>query len=72
MLNFRKSLTKRSVPDRRARVRGWPGDTPPCTLMASGACKIRRGPNVLQIPIQIISLGVPERGSHPLRGRSKL
>ena len=36
--------------------------------MAPGACKIRHGCNVLQI----LSLGVPRRGSHPLRGRSKL
>ena len=36
-----------SIPDRRARVRGSPSETPPCTLMAPGACKIRRGYNVL-------------------------
>ena len=35
----------------------------PCTLMAPGACKIRRGYNVLQVPIQIIPLGAPKRGS---------
>ena len=27
-----------------------------CTLMAPGACKIHRGYNVLQVPIQIIPL----------------
>ena len=32
---------------------------PPCTLMAPGACKIRRGCNVLQVPCQKIPLGVP-------------
>ena len=41
---------------RKARVRGSPGETPPCTLMSPGACKIRRGCNVLQVPIQIIPL----------------
>ena len=58
-----------SAPDQRARVRGFPGflarETPPCTRMAPGACKIRRGCNVLQHTIQIIPLGVPMRGSHP-------
>ena len=42
----------------------------PCTLMAPGACKIHRGCNVLHVPIQIIPLGVPKWGSHPLRGGS--
>ena len=45
------------APDRRVRVQGLPGETPPCTLMAPGACKIHRGSNALQVPIQIISLG---------------
>ena len=40
--------------------------------MTPGACKIRRGCNVLQVPIQIIPLGVPYMGSHPVRGESKL
>ena len=31
-----------SASERRARVRGLPGETLPCTLMAPGACKIRR------------------------------
>ena len=35
-----------SAPDRWARVRGSPNKTPPCTLMARGACKIFRGCNV--------------------------
>ena len=34
--------------------------------------KIRRGCNVLQVPIQILPLGVPKRGSHPLWGGSTL
>ena len=38
---------------------------PPCTLMAPGACKIHHGCNVLQVPIQIITLGMPKRGSIP-------
>ena len=40
--------------------------------MAPGACKISRGWNVLQVPIQIIPLGVQNRGSHPFRGGSEL
>ena len=47
-----------SAPDRRARVRGSPGEKPPCTLMAPGVCKIRRECNVLEVPIQIIPLWV--------------
>ena len=43
-----------------------------CTLMAPGACKIRHGCNVLQVPIQIILLGIPKRENHLLRGGSKL
>ena len=49
---------------RKARVRDSPGVTLPCMLMTPGACKIRRGCNVLQVPIQIIPLGVPKRGTH--------
>ena len=49
-----------SVPDRRARV-----ETLPYTLIASAACKIRRGCNVLQVTIQIIPLGVPKGGAIP-------
>ena len=40
--------------------------------MAPDACKIRSGCNVLEVPIQIIPLGVPKWGSHLLRGGSKL
>ena len=61
-----------SIPDRRARVRDSPGATLPSTLMAPGAYKIRHRCNVLQVPIQIIPLGVPKQGSHPLRGESKM
>ena len=50
-----------SAPDRRAWVQGSPDETAPCTLMTPGACKIRRGCNVLQVHIQIIPLGVPKR-----------
>ena len=60
-----------SSPDRRAQVQDSFGETPPCSLIAPGAYKIRRGCNVLQVPIKIIPLGVTKWGSHPLRGRSK-
>ena len=56
----------------RAQIRGSPVKTPPCILMAPSTCKNRRGCNVLQIPIQIIPLWLPKRGSHPLRCGSKL
>ena len=68
---MRKS-DEHSAPYWRARVRGSPDETSPCTLMASGACKIRRGCNILQVPIQIIPLGVAKLGSHPFCGGSKL
>ena len=61
-----------SAPNQRIWVRGSPVEIPPCTLMAPGSYKIRRGCNVLQVLIQIIPLGVPKRGSHPYRGGSKL
>ena len=35
-----------SAPNRRTRVRGSPGETPPCTPMAPVVCKVRRGCNV--------------------------
>ena len=54
------------------RIRGSPGETSPCTLMTPGACKIRRGCNVLQVPIQIKLLEVPKCGCHPLLSGSKL
>ena len=63
---------EQTAPDRRARVRGSPGETLSCTRMTFGACKILRGCNVLQVPIQIVPLGVPKRGSHSLRGGSKI
>ena len=43
-----------------------------CIGKIFGNGKIRRGCNVLQVPFQIIPLEVPKRGSHPLRGGSKL
>ena len=48
-----------SAPGKRARIRCLPGETPPCTLMVSGACKIHRGCNVLQVPCQLLPLEVP-------------
>ena len=45
-----------------ARVRGLPEKTLPCTLMAPGACKIRRGRNVLQVPIQNYTSGGTKEG----------
>ena len=62
---------KHSAKSERARVRGSPG-TPTCTLMAPGARKIHREYNGLHVPIQIKHLGLPEGGSHPLYGESKL
>ena len=61
-----------SAPDRRARVRGSPGLTLTGMLIAPVAYKVRRGCNVLYVPVQIIPLGVPKRESHPLRGGLKL
>ena len=52
---------EQSAPDRRARVRASPG-----------ACKIRRGCNVFQVPIQMIPLGETKRRSHFFSGGSKL
>ena len=43
---------KHSAPDRRAEVRGSPGETSLCALMAPGECKIRHECNILQVPIQ--------------------
>ena len=40
------------APHRTARVRSSHGETPPCTLMAPGSCKIRRGCSVFLVPIQ--------------------
>ena len=52
-----------NVPDISVRLVASPGEKPLCTLMAPGACKIRRGCNVLQVPIQIIPLGVKSGGT---------
>ena len=59
-----------SALDRRTRVRGLFGETPPCALMTLGAWKIRIGCNILKVPIQIITSG--ERVSYFLHGESKL
>ena len=61
-----------SALDRRTFTRNSLGDTPPCMLMAPVACKILRGCNVLQVPIQIIPLGAPKPERHSHRGGSKL
>ena len=58
-----------SAPDRRARVRGSPIETLPCTLVAPGACKIRRGCNILKVPIQIMPLGGIKVGEPSPPGR---
>ena len=68
-------FAEHSASDRRARVRGSPGETLPCTLMAPGACKIRCECNVLQVAIQNnTSRGTKERRPYPPspRGESKL
>ena len=51
---------------------GTPGEKPSCTLMAPGACRICRGCNALQVPIQIIPLGVPKRGKPSTPGQIKI
>ena len=40
-------------------------ETPPCMLMAPGACKIGSKYNVLQVPIQIIPLEYQSWGAIP-------
>ena len=50
-----------SAPDRRARVRDSPDETPPWTLMTPGA-KICCGCNVLQVPIQNYTSGGTKMG----------
>ena len=35
--------------------------------MAPDASKIRRGCNVLEVPIQVLPLGVPKRGSRTMK-----
>ena len=52
-----------SALDRGTLVRDSPSEKPSCRLMAPGACKIRRGCNALQVPIQIISLSGKARHS---------
>ena len=52
-----------STPERRTRVQGSFGEITPFTLMSSGASKILRGCNVLQVPNQIMPLWVPIRES---------
>ena len=58
-----------SAPDRRPRVRGSPGEKPPCMLMTSDAYKICGEGNVLLVPFQITPLGGTKAGepSHPWR-----
>ena len=60
--------TEHPAQDRTARARGSLGEASPCALMAPGACKIRCGCIILQVPILITPLGVPKQGSHPLGG----
>ena len=61
-----------SSPDLRARICCSPSKKPPFTLTAPGAYKIRHWCNFLHVPIQIMPLGIPKRGSHPLHGGLKL
>ena len=65
-------LTENSTLDPRARFRDLSCEIPLCLLMTPGVCKIRRGCNALQAPIQIIPLGMLKRESHPVRSGSKL
>ena len=46
-----------SALDQRTRVRRSPGKKPTCTQMEPGACKIRRGCNILQVPMQNYAVG---------------
>ena len=74
-LNRRVAIAKTietSASHRNPRVQGSSGEKPRYTLKVPGSCKIRRGCNVLQVPIQIMPLKVPKRGSHPLSVGSKL
>ena len=54
-----------SAPNRKAQVRGSPGETLPCTLLTPNVRKIRRGRNVLLVSIQIIPLGYQSGGAIP-------
>ena len=58
-------LDEHTAPGQIDRVRDSPGETLLCMLMAPGACKICRRCNVLQVPIQIIPLGIPKWGAIP-------
>ena len=58
--------------DQRARVRGSPGKKPSCILMAPGAWKIRRGCNVLQVPIQNYTSGHTKAGEPSPPGLIKI
>ena len=58
---------ERSVSEKRTRVRGSPGETPPYVLMAPNAGKIRSGCNVLQVNIQNYTSGSTKVGK-PSRG----
>ena len=49
------------VPDWRTWVQGLPSEILPCRLMVLGTCKICHVYNVLQVPIQILPLGVSMR-----------
>ena len=51
---------------------GTPGEKPSCTLMAPGACRICRGCNALQVPIQNYSSGDTKAGEPAPPGRIKI
>ena len=55
------------APDRIAWIRGSPGETLLYMLLAPGACKIRRGCNVLQVPTlnYTSALGYKSGGASP-------
>ena len=61
-----------STPDRRSRIRGSPGEIPPCTLTAPGVCKICRGCNVLQVTIQNYISGGTDEGEPSRSWRIKI
>ena len=51
-----------TAPDRRARIPGFLGEKPSCTLMAPGVYKTYCGSNVLQVPILFIPLRLLQGG----------
>ena len=61
-----------SAYDGRLRVWGSPSQIPPCTLMAPGACKIRRGCVVFQVPIQNYSSGASKAEESSFQWRIKI